>query len=85
MADVLHFYFYVNIATLQENSENIYGVTFTSGCVRGSLGFFSLCFLNYSGIHARARILVVIMHYFSLQWLLFRCIIFVHFQCLRTH
>jgi len=30
-------------------------------------------------VHARARILVVIMHYFSLQWLLFRCIIVVHF------
>jgi len=39
MADVLHFCF-VNIATLRDNSKKNYGVTFTSACVRGSLGFF---------------------------------------------
>ena len=40
MTDVLHFCFYVNIATPWDNSEKIYGVTFTCACVTGSLGFF---------------------------------------------
>jgi len=35
-------------------------------------------------VHARVRILVAIVHYFALQWLLFSCVILVHFQCLRV-
>ena len=52
MTDVLHFCFYVNIATLRDNSKKICGLTFTFACVRGSLGFFffPLCFVNRSGM-----------------------------------
>jgi len=32
----------------------------------------------------QVRILVGIVHYFALQWLLYSCVILVHFQCLRV-
>jgi len=73
MTDVLHFCFYVNIATPWDNSEKIYGVTFTCACVTGSLGFFFLlCFLNHSGMLIHLGIMNFFKLYSSLNVVRFK-------------